>query len=115
MDESGLLNEEIVEKDESIFNVEKTYGTTYTLKEMGIRHLILRQNPRPEELAEWVNQLNQVAEASEHAVPVMVLSNSRNENGEDGVRDETPQMYSAAWPGTMGIAGGCEGKRPWAD
>ena len=28
VDESGLLNEEIVEKDESIFNVEKTYGTT---------------------------------------------------------------------------------------
>ncbi len=35
VDESGLLNEEIVEQDESIFNVEKTYGTTYTLKRNG--------------------------------------------------------------------------------
>ncbi|MCH1953597.1 glycoside hydrolase family 3 C-terminal domain-containing protein [Enterocloster sp. OA13] len=109
VDESGLLNEEIVEKDESIFNVEKTYGTTYTLKEMGIRHLILRQNPRPEELAEWVNQLNQVAEASEHAVPVMVISNSRNENGEMVFGMNDAAGVFAAWPGTMGIAAAVKG------
>ena len=56
VDATGLLNEEIIEKDESIFNVEKSYGTTYTVKEMGIRHLIFRQNPKPEELAAWINQ-----------------------------------------------------------
>ena len=109
VDETGLLNEEIVEKDESIFNVEKTYGTTYTLKEMGIRHLILRQNPKPDELADWINQLNQVAEETAHALPVMVISNSRNEHGElvFGMNDAAGVF--AAWPGTMGIAAAVKG------
>ena len=109
VDETGLLNEEIVEKDESIFNVEKTYGTTYTLKEMGIRHLILRQNPSPEDLVDWINQLNQVAEETEHAVPAMVLSNSRNEHGElvFGMNDAAGVF--ATWPGTMGIAAAVKG------
>lgn len=49
---------------------------------MGIRHLILRQNPKPGELARWINQLNLVAESTRHALHVMVVSNSRNEHGE---------------------------------
>lgn len=109
VDASGLLNEEIVEKDESIFNVEKTYGTTYTLEEMGIRHLILRQNPKPEELTDWINQLNQVAEGTAHGVPVMVLSNSRNEHGEVVFGMNDAAGVFAAWPGTMGIAAAVKG------
>lgn len=109
VDESGLLNEEVVEQDESIFNVEKTYGTAYTLKEMGIRHLILRENPQPDELAAWINRLNQVAESAEHAVPVIVLSNSRNEHGElvFGMNDAAGVF--SAWPGTLGIAAAVRG------
>ena len=112
VDESGLLNEEIVEQDESIFNVENTYGTTCTVKEMGIRHFILRQNPRPGELADWINQLNMVAEGTGHALPVMVLSNSRNEHGEIvfGMNDEAGVF--ATWPGTMGIAAAVRGNGP---
>lgn len=109
VDASGLLNEEIVEKDESIFNVEKTYGTTHTLKEMGIRHLILRQNPKPDELADWINQLNQVAEETDHAVPVMVVSNSRNEHGEIVFGMNDAAGVFATWPGTMGIAAAVRG------
>ena len=109
VDETGLLNEETVEKDESIFNVEKTYGTTHTLKEMGIRHLILRQNPKPDELADWINQLNQVAEETAHALPVMVISNSRNEHGEIVFGMNDAAGVFAAWPGTMGIAAAVKG------
>lgn len=109
VDETGLLNEEIVEKDESIFNVEKTYGTTHTLKEMGIRHLILRQNPKPDELADWINQLNQVAEETAHALPVMVISNSRNEHGEIVFGMNDAAGVFATWPGTMGIAAAVKG------
>ncbi len=109
VDESGLLNEEIVERDESIFNVEKTYGTTYTLKEMGIRHLILRQNPSPEDLTDWINQLNYVAEGIGHALPVMVVSNSRNENGEIVFGMNDAAGVFATWPGTMGIAAAVKG------
>lgn len=109
VDETGLLNEETVEKDESIFNVEKTYGTTYTLKDMGIRHLILRQNPKPDELTDWINQLNQVAEETAHALPVMVISNSRNEHGEIVFGMNDAAGVFAAWPGTMGIAAAVKG------
>lgn len=112
VDESGLLNEEIVEQDESIFNVEKTYGTTYTLKDMGVRHLILRQNPSPEDLADWINQLNQVAEGVGHALPVMVISNSRNENGEIVFGMNDAAGVFATWPGTMGIAAAVKGNGP---
>ena len=109
VDESGLLNEEILERDESIFNVEKTYGTTYTLEEMNIRHLILRENPKPEELVDWINQLNQVAEGCGHAIPVMVISNSRNENGEVVFGMNDAAGVFAAWPGTLGIAAAVKG------
>lgn len=109
VDESGLLNEEIVERDESIFNVEKTYGTTYTLENLNIRHFILRENPKPEELADWINQLNQVAEGSKHGVPAMVVSNSRNEHGEVVFGMNDAAGVFAAWPGTMGIAAAVKG------
>lgn len=109
VDETGLLNEEIVEKDESIFNVEKSYGTTYTLKDMGIRHLILRQNPKPEDLADWINQLNRTAEDTAQGLPVMVLSNSRNEHGEVVFGMNDAAGVFAAWPGTLGIAAAVRG------
>lgn len=111
-DASGLLNEEIVEQDESIFNVEKTYGTTHTLKNMHIRHLILRQNPTPEQLTDWINQLNQTAEECKHMVPVMVLSNSRNENGEMVFGMNDAAGVFATWPGTLGIAAAVKGSGP---
>lgn len=109
VDESGLLNEEIVERDKSIFNIEKTFGTTYTLEEMGIRHFILRQNPSPEDLVDWINQMNQVAEGIGHALPVMVVSNSRNENGEIVFGMNDAAGVFAAWPGTLGIAAAVKG------
>lgn len=46
---------------------------------MGIRHFILRENPKPDELADWMNELNALAEGETHAIPVLMVSNSRNE------------------------------------
>ncbi|MBT9778955.1 glycoside hydrolase family 3 protein [Clostridium sp. MCC353] len=109
VDSTGLLDEEIIEKDESIFNVEKSYGTTYTVKEMGIRHLIFRQNPKPEDLADWINQLNLLAEEGEHAVPMLIVSNSRNENGEMVFGMNDAAGVFATWPGTMGIGAAVKG------
>lgn len=104
LDETGLLVEEIIEKDESIFNVEKTYGTHYTLEKMGIRHLILRENPTADELADWINELNRVCEETSHAIPVLVVSNSRNEYGETVFGMNDASGVFASWPGTLGIA-----------
>lgn len=109
LDETGLLTEEIVEQDESIFNIEKTYGTHYTLEDMHIRHLILREQPKPNELADWINELNRVCEQTQHAIPPLVVSNSRNENGEKvfGMNDAVGEF--ATWPGTLGIASAVKG------
>lgn len=109
VDETGLLDEKHVKKGESIFSVESTYGTTHTVKEWGIRHLILRQNPKPDELVDWMNQLNLLTEECDHAIPMVMVSNSRNENGEMvfGMNDAVGVF--AAWPGTMGIAAAIKG------
>ncbi len=112
VDETGLLDEEIVEQDESIFNVEKTYGTTYTIQKMGIRHLIFRQNPQAADMADWINQLNQVAEETAHGIPMVITSNSRNENGEVVFGMNDAAGVFPAWPGTMGIAAAVKGNGP---
>lgn len=109
VDETGLLDEKPVEKGSSIFAVESTYGTTHTVKEMGIRHFILRSNPKPNELADWMNQLNNLAEECEHFIPVLMTSNSRNENGEVVFGMNDASGVFATWPGTMGIAAAVKG------
>lgn len=109
LDETGLLVEETIEKDESIFNVEKTYGTHYTLEKMGIRHLILRENPTADELADWINELNLVCEETSHAIPALVVSNSRNEYGETVFGMNDASGVFASWPGTLGIASAVRG------
>lgn len=111
LDASGLLDEAELEKNETIFVEQDLPGTTYALKEWFVRHMILRSNPKPDELADWINQLHAVAEECEHFVPVQVISNSRNENGEVvfGMNDATGVF--ATWPGTLGIAAAIKGDK----
>ena len=81
LDESGTLDEaEFTGK--TIFGEQHLPGTTTLLKDWFARHLILRANPTPEDLTDWLNLLQAVAEECRHFVPVQVASNSRNENGE---------------------------------
>ena len=63
----------------------------------------------PEDLADWLNQLHAVAEECEHFVPVQVVSNSRNENGELVFGMNDAAGIFAAWPGTLGIAAAVKG------
>ena len=46
--------------------------------------------------------MNSLAEEGEHFIPVMVVSNSRNENGEVVFGMNDASGVFAAWPGTMG-------------
>lgn len=108
VDETGLLDEKPVEEG-SIFSFTATEGTTATIKDWWVRHFILRSNPKPDELADWINQMNAVAEECEHFVPVDVLSNSRNENGEVVFGMNDASGVFAAWPGTLGIAAAIKG------
>jgi len=108
LDETGLLDEsEIVGKN--IFGEQKLPGTTTLLKDWWARHLILRANPKPDELADWMNQIHAVAEECEHFVPVQVTSNSRNENGEVVFGMNDAAGVFATWPGTLGIAAAIKG------
>lgn len=109
LDETGLLDEKPVVGGTSIFATNSTPGTTDMILEKHVREFILRANPKPDELTSWINELNHVAEKAEHFVPVLVVSNSRNENGEVvfGMNDACGVF--ATWPGTMGIAAALKG------
>lgn len=108
LDESGILDESEF-RGKTIFGEQCLPGTTTLLKEWFSRHMILRANPTPEDMADWMNQLHAVAEECEHFIPVCVASNSRNENGVIvfGMNDAVGTF--ATWPGTLGIAAAVRG------
>lgn len=108
-DATGLLDEKPVEKDSSIFAMNSTTGTTDMMLNKHVREFILRANPKPDELADWINELNSVAERGEHFVPALVVSNSRNENGEVVFGMNDASGVFATWPGTLGIAAAIKG------
>ena len=102
-DESGLLGEDDLSV-RTIFGMQSLPGTTKLLTEWFNRHIILRANAKADEIADWINQLQMVAEQCGHFIPVDVMSNSRNENGEVVFGMNDAAGVFAAWPGTLGIA-----------
>lgn len=108
LDESGVLDDAEF-NGKTIFGEQHLPGTTELIKEWFSRHLILRANPTPEDMADWLNQLHAVAEECEHFVPVQVASNSRNENGEMVFGMNDAGGVFATWPGTLGIAAAIKG------
>ncbi len=107
-DESGVLDDAEMH-GKTIFGEQHLPGTTTLLKDWFARHLIFRDNPTPEDLADYLNQLQAVAEECEHFVPVSVASNSRNENGEVVFGMNDAAGVFATWPGTLGIAAAVKG------
>ena len=118
-DESGVLDEAEVHQ-KTIFGEQNLPGTTTLLKDWFARHTILRENAKPDDLADYLNQLQAVAEECEHFVPVSVASNSRNENGEIVFGMNDAGGVFPTWPGTLGIAAAVKGSGiqvadQWAD
>ena len=107
-DESGTLDEAEVHQ-KTIFGEQHLPGTTTLIKDWFSRHTILRDNASPDDLADYLNQLQAVAEECDHFVPVSVASNSRNENGEVVFGMNDAAGVFATWPGTMGIAAAVKG------
>ena len=107
-DESGVLDEGEVHQ-KTIFGEQHLPGTSTLIKEWFARHTIVRENAKPEDMADYLNQLQAVAEECERFVPVSVASNSRNENGEIvfGMNDAGGMFPT--WPGTLGIAAAVKG------
>ena len=108
-DESGVLDDGEF-NGKTIFGEQHLPGTTTLLKDWFNRHLILRANPTPAYMADWLNQLHAVAEECDHFIPVQVVSNSRNENGEVVFGMNDASGVFATWPGTLGIAAAVRGE-----
>ncbi len=105
----GLLEEVEDQRDTSIFGVTSTLGTADTIKKIHLRHFILRQNPIPSDMAQWINAMNQVAESTENGIPVLVSSNSRNENARATFGMNDASGVFSTWPGTLGLAAAAMG------
>ena len=107
-DESGLLDEAPLDA-KNIFGEQIQPGTTEMLKDWFARFTILREAAKPGDLADYLNQLQYVAENCEHFVPVAVASNSRNEMGEVVFGMNDGGGVFASWPGTLGVAAAVRG------
>lgn len=109
-DEYGILDEGEF-RGKTIFGEQHLPSTTTLLKDWFNRHVILRANATPADMADWMNEAHAVCEQCEHFIPVAAVSNSRNENGElvFGMNDAGGVM--ATWPGTLGIAAAVKGYR----
>lgn len=105
----GLLDEEADLKDTSIFGTTSKMGTVATIQELGLRHFILRQNPKAGDLAQWINAMNQVAEETSNGIPVIIDSNSRNENAKATFGMNDASGVFSTWPGTLGLAAAAMG------
>ena len=109
-DEYGILDEGEF-RGKTIFGEQHLPSTTTLLKDWFNRHVILRANATPADMADWMNEAHAVCEQCEHFIPVAAASNSRNENGKlvFGMNDAGGVM--ATWPGTLGIAAAVKGYR----
>ena len=107
-DESGCVDEAELHA-KTIFGEQHLPGTSTAIKDWFVRHTILRENASPEDLTDYLNQLQAIAEECEHFVPVQVASNSRNENGEIVFGMNDAGGIFPTWPGTLGIAAAVKG------
>ena len=100
----GLLDEYTGEV-KSMFGTFQTIGTTKAIGELGMRHFIFRANPKPAQIARWNNAMQQVAESTDNGIPVVIVSNNRNENVPETIfgMNDASGVFST-WPGTLGLA-----------
>lgn len=102
--ETGLLHEKFVKADGSIMKRTDRYPTTETIQRLKLRHFILRDNMPAEDIAEWVNAVNEVCEQTRLGIPAIITSNSRNENSEATLEGDPSEGAFTLFPGTLGIA-----------
>jgi len=104
-----ILDEEFVPADGTPMRVEDRYPTTKNIKEFNFRHFIARDNSSAENIAEWVNKMNEVAESTRLGIPIIIASNSRNENSDAMIDGDIHEGAFSVYPGTLGIAAAVKG------
>ena len=80
-------------------------GSEKAIRELGLRYLIIRDNPTSHDLATWVNALQELAESTPLGIPVVMVSNPRNHVSDMklfGVAEAADKM--SQWPGELGLA-----------
>lgn len=104
----GVIDEE-TKTEENIFNYAFTPGTSEMILERHMRHFIMRESRSPEELATWMNAINEISESSRLGIPSIVASNSRNEKGEEvfGMNDAVGVFTT--FTGTLGLGAVVQG------
>ncbi|MDD7306257.1 MAG: glycoside hydrolase family 3 N-terminal domain-containing protein [Peptoniphilaceae bacterium] len=110
-DQSGILNNEFKESKSNIFTDQKEYGNTRTIEELNMRHFILRENYKEDQIALWINKMNEVAEGTRLGIPVLIASNSRNENAEQTFGMNDAVGVFTTWPSTLGLAAAALGDK----
>lgn len=108
-DNTQILDEEFEKADGSPMKRRDKYPATETIERMKIRHFILRDNMPGEDIAEWVNKVNEVAEATRLGIPAIIASNSRNENSDVTIDGDKTEGSFSLYPGTLGIAAAVQG------
>ncbi|WP_154794157.1 glycoside hydrolase family 3 protein [Occultella kanbiaonis] len=115
--EQGLLNTHEKWSDTNFWAVESssTYrfdppvldyaGSAKAITELGLRYLIIPDNPTSYDLATWVNALQELAEGTPLGIPVVMVSNPRNHVSDSklfGIAEASDKM--SQWPGELGLA-----------
>lgn len=103
---NGLLNEQESTDNEKIYL--NYTGNTTTIKDLNIRHIILREYSNPEEIAIWENAMNELAESSRLGIPIVFTSNPRN-NAET-VMTNANDIQFTQYPTQTGIAAAAMGE-----
>lgn len=98
----GVINE--ADKEIQYPHPKHEYPTSTLLEDFQIRHIILRENAEPEEIMTWVNTMQEMVEESRLGIPLLVLSNSKNENNEAAFNAESAIGRFTQFPGTLGLA-----------
>lgn len=108
-DNTQILDEEFLKADGSPMRSVDKYPTTETIERLKMRHFILRDHMSRDLIVEWVNKLNEVAEATRLGIPVIVASNSRNEFSSVYASRDLDELAFSLYPGTLGIAAAVQG------
>lgn len=80
-------------------------ATTKGVRELHLRHFILRSNASAFLLAEWANNLQALAESTRLGIPAIVASNPRNHVTVDASTGLSQgQTVFSKWPGELGLS-----------
>lgn len=99
---NGVISE--VDKDHEKPTPKHEYPTSTLINDFQLRRFIVRENAKPEQMVEFTNALQEIAEESRLGIPMVVISNSRNENEDVTFNAAQSPREFTTFPGTLGLA-----------